>query len=129
MVVPDDRPTYETELSTYWFEPDGLLISLSKPPKRTLTNTNENFELVARITNQTKVPMLVYICNSPVPDKATRQFVARKLPDVYKAMAMVSGGALGKLIMNMIFSINPPSIPMRSFSDEEKAREWLRTFL
>src|SRR4051812_17095811 len=100
---PTDRQLYETEIATYWMDDDGILNSISKPPRRTLENTSANFALVRRITGDRKVGHLVYICNSPVPDKATREYVARELPTVYKAMAMVSNSGLGLLIMSILF--------------------------
>ena len=125
MEVPKDVELFKTELSTYWFDKDGLLISTSTDVKRTIENTTKNFELVRQITNGRKVPLLVYIAKSPVPDKKTRGFVAKELPTVYTAMAMVPTSGLGKIIMNAIFKFKPPSIPMKSFSSDNEAKQWL----
>ncbi|HET6992984.1 MAG TPA: hypothetical protein VFJ43_16750 [Bacteroidia bacterium] len=43
-------------------------------------------------------------------------------------MAMVSGSALGKLIMNLIFGLQKPSIPMKTFSNEKDAINWLKQY-
>jgi hypothetical protein len=69
------------------------------------------------------------LSNSPIPDKATRKFAAEQLPNVYSAMAMVSKPGLSKFIMNILFSIKPPAIPMKSFTDDKKAKEWLAQFV
>ena len=37
--VPADKQTFEGEIATYWFE-DGVLVSLSKNPRRTVANMN-----------------------------------------------------------------------------------------
>ncbi len=129
MKIPGNTQVYETELATFWFDGDGILNSLSKSPKRTIANTTENFTLVRRITNNQKVCHLVYLCNSPVPDKQTRKFVTHELPKVYKAMAMVSTSGLGKIIMNVLFNLKAPPIPMKSFSADKEAREWLKQYL
>ncbi|MEP6747418.1 MAG: hypothetical protein ABJB86_06815 [Bacteroidota bacterium] len=42
-----------------------------------------------QITGGKKVPLLIYLCNSPVPDKETRKFSAEQLPNIYAAMAMI----------------------------------------
>ena len=124
MTIPTDRPVYEGEIATYWF--DGkILVSLSKNPKRTVENIGGNVALVKKITNNTPVPLLIYLSDSPVPDKATRQFSTQQLPIIYSAMAMVSKPGLSKFIMNILFSLKPPPIPMKSFSDDEEAKEWL----
>lgn len=125
--IPTDRQTWEGEIATYWFE-DGILISLSKSPKRTIESISRNVALVKQITNNTPVPLLIYLANSPVPDKATRKFSTEQLPVIYKAMAMVSKPGLAKLIMNILFKFSQPPIPMKSFSDDKAAKGWLQQF-
>ncbi|MHB8853794.1 MAG: SpoIIAA family protein [Ignavibacteriaceae bacterium] len=78
--------------------------------------------------NFNKVPLLIYLTNSPVPDKETRKFSTEQLPNVYTAMAMVSPPGLAKLIMNLLFKFKAPPIPMKSFSDDKQAKEWLKQF-
>jgi hypothetical protein len=127
MNLPTDRLVYEGEIATYWFD-DGILVSLSKSPKRTVANISGNVALVKEITGNKKVPLLIYLSNSPVPDKATRQFSTTQLPVIYSAMAMVSKPGLSKLIMNMLFRLKPPPIPMKSFTDDKEAKEWLKQY-
>jgi hypothetical protein len=103
MKIPANKKIYEGEIATYWFD-DGILVSLSKSTKRTVENITGNIALVKSITNNKKVPLLIYLSNSPVPDKATQKFSAEQLPNVYSAMAMVSKGGLAKFIMNLLFS-------------------------
>ncbi|MGZ4037316.1 MAG: DUF7793 family protein [Bacteroidia bacterium] len=82
-----------------------------------------------QITGNKKVPLLIYLCDSPVPDKATRKFSAEQLPNVYTAMAMVSKPGLAQLIMSILFRLRTPPIPIKSFSDDIAAKEWLQQFL
>ena len=126
---PDSIQLVEGEIADYWYAPDGILYSYSKSPRRTVKNITENIALVKRITNNKIVPLLIYLSNSPVPDKATRNFSAEQLPNVYSAMAMISKPGLSKFIMNILFSIKPPAIPMKSFTEDQKAKEWLIQFV
>ena len=128
MIKPVDRELYEGEIATYWFE-DGLLVSLSKSPKRTVENIRANVELVKQITNNKPTPLLIYLSNSPVPDKAARKYSTEQLPVIYSAMAMVSKPGLAKFIMNLLFSIRKPPIPIKSFTDDIEAKKWLRQYL
>jgi hypothetical protein len=128
MTAPTDKPTFEGEIATYWME-DGILISLSKSPKRTVANISGNVALVKQITNNKKVPLLIYLTNSPIPDKETRKFAAEQLPVIYKAMAMVSKPGLATFIMNILFKFKAPPIPMKNFTDDKAAKEWLRQYL
>ena len=126
---PTDRQIYQGEIADYWVEDDGILVSVSKNPKRNVENIKGNIALVKRITNGKIVPLLIYLSPSPVPDKETRKFVNEQLPNLYKAMAMISKPGLASLIMRILFKFQVPPIPMRSFTDVEEAKTWLRKYL
>ncbi|MCS3795207.1 STAS/SEC14 domain-containing protein [Niastella sp. OAS944] len=125
---PTDRQTYEGEIATYWFE-DGILVSISKSPQRTVENIKSNVKLVKEITNNKPVPLLIYLSNSPVPDKETRKYSTEQLPVIYSAMAMVSKPGLAKFIMNILFALKKPPIPIKSFTDDKEAKKWLMAYL
>jgi hypothetical protein len=126
---PENIELIKGEIADYYYSQEGILYSYSKNPKRTVKNISENIALVKQITAGKKVPLLIYLCNSPIPDKETRNFSAEQLPNVYSAMAMVSNGGLAPFIMNILFKFKPPSIPMKSFSDDKEAKEWLKQFV
>jgi hypothetical protein len=128
MIKPNDRKIYEGEIASYWFD-GGILVSLSKNPKRTVENISKNVALVKEITGNRRMPLLIYLSNSPVPDKETREFSTKQLPVIYSAMAMVSKPGLSKFIMNILFALKPPPIPMKSFTNDETAKEWLKQFV
>lgn len=128
MQVPQDKEIIKGEIADYYFE-DGILVSLSKSILRTVEIIKGNVELVKNITGNKRVPLLIYLSDSPVPDKATRQYSTEKLPEIYSAMAMVSKPGLSKLIMNILFRFKPPPIPMKSFTNDKEAKEWLKQFL
>jgi hypothetical protein len=126
--IPDDRPIYEGEIATYWF--DGpVLVSLSKSVKRTVQSIAGNVALVKQITGDKPVPLLIYLKNSPVPDKETRKFSTQQLPVIYSAMAMVSKPGLAQFIMSILFRFQTPPIPMKSFTNDRDAMEWLKQYI
>jgi hypothetical protein len=125
---PTDRQTWEGEIATYWFD-EGILVSLSKSPLRTVENIKSNVKLVKEITNNKPVPLLIYLSNSPVPDKETRKYSTEQLPVIYSAMAMVSKPGLSKFIMNILFALKKPPIPIKSFTDDKEAKNWLKSYL
>lgn len=116
------------EIADYMYK-DGILYSYSKSPVRTVKNISENIALVKKITNGKIIPLLIYLADSPVPDKETRKFSTEQLPHVYSAMAMVAKPGLSKLIMNILFKFKKPAIPMKSFTDDEEAKVWLQQFI
>lgn len=129
MIKPEDSQLIKGEIADYYYATDGILYSYSKPIKRTVQLIADNVALVKSITGNQPVPLLIYLCDSPVPDKATRKFSTEKLPEIYTAMAMVSKPGLSQLIMSILFKFQKPPIPMKSFTDEEEAKEWLSQFL
>ena len=126
--IPSNQQIWEGEFATYWLE-NGILISLSKSPKRTVDLIADNVALVKQITGNKPIPLLIYLADSPVPDKATRKFSTEQLPVIYKAMAMISKPGLSQFIMNILFSLKPPPIPIKSFTDDKQAKVWLNQFL
>jgi hypothetical protein len=126
---PTDRQTWEGEIATYWFDDNGILVSLSKSILRTVENISANVTLVKTITANKPVPLLIYLANSPIPGKPTRKFSTEQLPVVYSAMAMVCKPGLSKFIMNILFRLKSPPIPMKSFTNDQAATEWLKQFL
>ena len=124
----DQAERIKGEIADYHYGDDGILYSYSKSTLRTVKNISENIALVKQITGNKVVPLLIYLCDSPVPDKETRRFSTEQLPHVYKAMAMVSKPGLSKLIMTILFRLKTPPIPMKSFTDDKKAREWLKQY-
>ncbi len=124
-LIPNDRPIFQSSIATYWFD-DGILISLSKPVRRTIELIQENVELVKTITNNKPVRLLIFLTDSPMPDKATRKFSREMVPVIYSAMAMIAKPGLSSLIMKMVFALQKPPIPMRSFTNAEEAKRWLR---
>lgn len=127
-MVLRDKTTIKGEIADYYFD-DGILVSVSKSTKRTIDNIKSNVSLVKELTNNQPVPLLIYLSNSPVPDLAAREFSKTQLPIIYKAMAMVSKPSLAKFIMNILFSLQKPPIPMKSFSNDKDAKEWLKQYL
>jgi len=125
----EDKQLVEGEIADYLLTDDGILISYSKSVLRTVENIKANVTLVKKITDNKKVPPLIYLKNSPVPDRETRRFSTEQLPQIYKAMAMVSKPGLAQLIMKILFKFQNPPIPIKAFTDEKKAMEWLRHFL
>lgn len=115
------------EIADYYYAEDGILFSYSKRIKRTVKLIEDNIELVKSITGGKQVPLLIYLCNSPVPDKETRKYSTDNMSKVYSAMAMVSKPGLSQLIMNLLYQFVKCPIPTKSFTNDEEAIEWLKS--
>ena len=113
------------DIADYRMDDSGILYSYSKSVLRTVTLMEANVKLVKQITGGKPVPLLIFLKNSPLPDKATRQYSKEKIPELYSAMAMVSKPGLSAFIMKLLFAFQKPPIPMKSFTDELEAKAWL----
>ena len=91
-----------------------------------MENIEGNVAFVKQITDNKRVPLLIYLCDSPIPDKQARKFSIELLPVIYSAMAMVSKSGLAKFIMNILFRLKQPPIPIKSFTDDNEAKEWVK---
>jgi hypothetical protein len=129
MKIPVKKPLIKGGIADYYYDEKGILYSYSKSELRTVKNISENIALVKQITGGKVVPLLIYLSDSPVPSKETRNFSREQLPSVYKAMAMVSQGGLPHLLMGILFKFKPPPIPIKTFTDDKKALIWLQQFL
>lgn len=129
MNIPKNPELIKGEMADYYLNEDGILFSYSKNPKRTVSNIGANVALVKQITGNKPVPLLIYLCDSPIPDKETRKFSTEQLPVIYKAMAMVSKPGLSQLIMSILFKFQKPPIPIKSFTNDEQAYEWLKQYI
>ena len=113
------------DIADYRLDDSGILYSYSKSVLRTVPLMEANAALVKQMTGGKPVPLLIFLKNSPMPDKATRQYSKEKIPELYSAMAMVSKPGLSSFIMKLLFAFQKPPIPMKSFTDELEAKEWL----
>ncbi|MEO8764673.1 MAG: hypothetical protein ABI416_10320 [Ginsengibacter sp.] len=51
ITLPAGRQVCEGETTTYWFENNGILVSLSKSPRSTVANISANIALLKHIAN------------------------------------------------------------------------------
>ena len=126
--LPTDRPVWEGDIATYWFEGD-ILVSRSKSVRRTVENLHANATLVAQITEGRPFPLLIFLTDSPMPDQAARRLSNELLPKNYRAMAMMARPGLASFIMKVLFGLRKPPIPMKSFTDVRDAKAWLLQYV
>lgn len=115
----------ETPLAKYWWLDEKVLYAHSKSTNRNIETVSENIAFVKSQNDNKPVKLVITIANSGMPDKATRDFVARELPNVYSAMAMLAPSKLTGFIVNVIYGLKKPPIPMRTFTDIDKAYKWI----
>lgn len=125
MQPPDNATVTETPLTRFWKDDRGFICSVPKKATRTLENTKADYEYIKRILGNKKIFLVSDISESQPTDKEVRDFIAAEIPNRFYAIAFISNSALSRLIANIFFRLKPQKIPMKLFSDENKAVEWI----
>ncbi|HLC82199.1 MAG TPA: hypothetical protein VJI69_00115 [Bacteroidia bacterium] len=93
-------------------------------------DSNEMVEAAGKLGNFQKFPVLIVGGKHTLADKEAREFGAGQEGTKYAlAVAFVLKSLAQKILGNAYIKINKPIVPTRLFDNEEKAIEWLKTFL
>jgi len=129
IVLPDKGAVFEGPFTSFWFSETGILYARSKNVPRTLETQKETFALVRKMSGGKKVCMLVDITRLSPMDKATRDHVAKELPNYVTAIAAMSNSILGRTLGNLFVALKGMPVPSKFFTDEKAALEWLKQYL
>lgn len=126
MTIPTDRKTVESEIMHCWLE-DELLIFWEKPVRATIENISRHRELVSELTEGRRLPLLIYLKETPRPDTETRLEAAKGLVKHYIAIALISSPELAQDTIRL-FYLDQSDIPVKNFTDDWAAKRWLKQF-
>lgn len=130
MVPPDNLKIYTTPTSSFWLDENGILCSVAKKaPPQTMEEARKSLELILTVTGGKKVCFLSDSTNSSAANKEMRDFAAEAIPQIAKAIAVLSKSALGKMSANLFFALKKQPYPVRFFDNENEAKEWLKQYL
>ncbi len=130
MIPPQNVQVYDLPGSVIWFDEDGILYSVAKKvPPQTLEEAKRSMVEFLKITGGKKVCMLSDSTNSPPVNKEMRDYAAEVIPEIVKAIAIMSRSSVGKMAANLFFSLKKQPYPVKFFDDQEEARIWLKQYL
>ncbi len=130
MVVPNDVEIFDLPTSVMWFDENGILCSIAKKvPQQTVEEAKLTMIEFTKITKGKKVCLLSDSTDSPPLDKEMRDYAAEVIPAIAKAVAIISRSAVGKMAANLFFSIKKQPYPVKMFTEESEAKEWLKQYL
>ena len=133
MKPPPNAKMIEWPTSTMWFDEDGILYSVPKSgavhPK-TKEESLEEMERFRKLVGGKKTCMIAKTDNTaPPPKTEDRDWIAKELDSIVKAMAIISASPLSRMVANLFFGFKPPSYPVKFFSNEKEAKEWMKQYL
>ncbi|MBI3135885.1 MAG: hypothetical protein HYZ14_14500 [Bacteroidetes bacterium] len=130
MKIPTNVNVTHWETSSFWYDENGILCSISKKHEpQSLEQSKKTVEAFMKLVKGKKICLLMDVTNSPETSKEVRDYAANEFPKFVKALAMISDSPLGKMLANIFFRIKTQPYPTRMFTDEEKAKEWLKQYL
>lgn len=131
--IPANVKVIEWPTSYMWFDEEGILYSIPKSgpqPVQTKEEALVQLEEFKKLINHKKTCMItVTDSNAPPPKKEDRDWIAKELDEIVKAMAIISTSPLSRMAANLFFGLKPPSYPVKFFSNREDARKWIRQYL
>ena len=130
MVPPSNTQVFEFSTSLMWWDESGILCSVSKKvPQQTLEEARKTMIEFKKITAGKKVCLLSDSTDASPANKEMRDYAAEVIPEIVKAIAIISRSALGKMAANLFFAIKKQPYPMKMFNHETEAKEWLKQYL
>jgi hypothetical protein len=127
MHVPESVVLLDTAISTYWFDKDGILCSVSKPGHRTLEKTKQNFEALKKKLKNKKVYGIADTTNISTYDRDARNVLDNELGNIYLGLAILSKSLMGRMLAHIYMNFNSSSFPLKVFSSEKEARHWIKS--
>jgi hypothetical protein len=121
--------SYDSSLSTLWFDKDGLLCSVFRNVQRTLAKCKERTEIIKSITKDKAVCCIMEVSNSGSIDADARDHLKNEFPKMYKALAIVATTPVGEMIAASTIELAPSTLPIKTFYDSKQAGFWLKQYL
>ena len=128
MKIPENQTLIETAIATNWINEDGWLCSVSKPCELSLENLVNHYDTLAKNLPNLPVKFLVVPNFTQAVSPESRRYLSDIMPKFAQASAYITSSDMMKIGLNLFFKITHTDVPMRVFTDEEKAIEWLKDF-
>lgn len=133
MEPPKNAKVIDWPTSKIWFDEDGILYSVPKQEAQqpqTREESQKQMDAFRNLVGEKKTCMILEADpKAPPPKKEDRDWVAKELDSVTKAMAIISTSPLSRMVANLFFGFKPPAYPVRFFANEEEARAWIKQYL
>jgi len=121
-------PDARTRTCDFWLE-DGRVSARFLPGANVeFDDARENLETTARLSSGARLAVLVDLRGLRSQSSEARALLAGpEAARVSRAVALVIGSPLSRVIGNFYLRFNRPETPTRLFTSEEEARAWLES--
>ena len=125
------EPVITTSTTRHWLRDDGFLQSQALPGAgQTLADARGSVAAYMSLCGGRRRPLLVDLGGAGGPmDRAAREYYAgTELSTVVSAAALLVGSPVGRVIGSFFLRIAQPATPIRIFTNEQEALDWLERF-
>ena len=120
----------ETRTAEIWLDQDGIIHYKVLPGVEvTIDDTREYVKIQCGLTKNKKVLNLTDLREVKSITHEAREYLSgEEVERITAACALLIGSPVSKVIGNFFLGINKPPYPIKIFTTEEKAAEWLKGF-
>ena len=117
--------------SKVWLGEDGIVqINHFPNSEETLADAKENLASVVKVGKGKRCPLFVDLRNVKSTTREARIFYAgEKSAKAVNAVAGLISSPVSRIIGNFFLGINRPKFPVKLFTSETEAIEWLKGFI
>ena len=120
----------ETQTCKIWLEDDIIHIVSLPGTEETLETAKENLAAVKKLVKNGKKPLLADMSQIKSVSREARECYSRKESEEFtSAMALIAKSAVSKVIGNFFLGLNKPPYPIKLFTSEKEAIDWLKEFI
>ena len=132
MKPPKDAKVVDNRSNIIWLNDlDIVCVKVKEGKNITLKDAKAEIQTGLKLMEGSKFLLLVDGTGTKSMDKAARDFFS-KSEEVNKnviAAAIMANSIISSVIANFFIGLNETTIPVKLFTDEQKAIEWLKTFI
>lgn len=109
-----------------WVSDDGIIITINNFVDHSHQDAIENLRITKDIAGDKPMPLLVDITKvRNISKEAREEYVAPANKEFVTAVGLLTGSNVGRMIGNLFMSLNKHIVPVKMFTDIDKAKDWL----
>jgi hypothetical protein len=125
------QPEITTPTTRHCLREDGLLLSEALPGAgQTLADARESVAAYGALNGGKRRPLLVDLraAGKPMDREAREYYAGPELAAVVSAAALLVTSPIGRVIGTFFLRLSRTATPIRMFTEEREALDWLHTF-
>lgn len=117
----------ETPTGYVWLRPDGIVQTTNRETReQTLEDARVNVRAIAGLVGGTRRPLLVdNSVPAPLSRECQQHYVSDEAAENVVAVALLVNDWFGRLVGNLMLTIQRTDVPVKLFESEAEAVRWL----